>query len=238
MILILIPIYINTNATINIVSPKCSVQWLSSYLWSLLLIVPASHNSSARFSYNLYIVNTTVHGKQSVCFNPCHRNTNFVFHLLSLMVRSCAGACHSCANMYHCKWVLLLCECVPLVCVCVWHNLCYNLTRIRGTRPTVTPLGAPSSSPTSSPSSKCTSSSPLSTSGARRRTVNLPNRDECPREKWLPRPTPAENFQGYPGPPRKCPEFVYHPAPRILLPSPNKKGCPVHPCSIGTPQSS
>ena len=149
------------------------------------------------------------------------------------MVRSGAGACHSCANMYHCKWVLLLCECVPLVCVCVcvWHNLCYNLTRIRGTRPTVTPLGAPSSSPTSSPSSKCTSSSPLSTSGARRRTVNLPNRDERPapprpREKWLPRPTPAENFQGYPGPPRKCPEFVYHPAPRISLPSPNKKRLP------------
>ena len=159
MILILIPIYINTNATINIVSPKCSVQWLSSYLWSLLLIVPVSHNSSARFSYNLYIVNTTVHGKQSVCINPCHRNTNFVYlsnywawwwghvqehvtHVQICIAGIATSECYFCVSVFH-----------SCVCVCVWHNLCYNLTRIRGTRPTVTPLGAPSSSLTSSPSS-------------------------------------------------------------------------------------
>ena len=157
MILILIPIYINTNATINIVSPKCSVQWLSSYLWSLLLIVPVSHNSSARFSYNLYIVNTAVHGKQSVCINPCHRNTNFVYlsnywawwwghvqehvtHVQICIAGIATSECYFCVSVFH-------------SCVCVWHNLCYNLTRIRGTRPTVTPLGAPSSSLTSSPSS-------------------------------------------------------------------------------------
>ena len=33
-----------------------------------------------------------------------------------------------------------VCQCA-CVCTSVWHNLGYNLTRIRGTRPTVTPRG-------------------------------------------------------------------------------------------------
>ena len=136
MILILIPIYINTNATINIVSPKCWVQWLSSYLWSLLLIVPVSHNSSARFSYNLYIVNTTVHGKQSVCFNPCHRNTNFVYlsiywawwwghvqehvtHVQICIAGIATSECYFCVSVFH----SCVCVCVcGITCVIIWQG--------------------------------------------------------------------------------------------------------------------